>query len=186
MKILSGTGNGKEMGVDEFNRGMTTSIVETLDKNINRTVGRQWSVLIEVTPVAADDYYFYMKNEDDFDFAISAFRTQCAASETFFYDFVSGTPSFTASTELTPVNRNSSSSLAPDGTFTQDTDITGLTNEGTFYFDAVDTNGQMKTLESVSNIILTKGKAIGLRVASGGNLVRTLISFTELPQENVR
>lgn len=174
--IEDGTGRGFRAEVDSSNRLRARSVTESYDKAVN-TEGNQWSAYFTVTPTGAGDYFFYVKNNGTNDLLISDIRIMCASAETFTYEEVIGTP--TGGTTLTPVNRNFGSAKQVSGTVETGVDITGLTSEGTVFFERCDTANKRYKLSTTSNIIIPQGSAFAIKAATGTALVTCVVSLTE-------
>jgi len=178
-EIKDGTGTGNKMRVNSKNQASTFSVVETEDKSINRD-GRQWSLSFSTTPVGAGDYFFYLENTGTVDITITDIRTMCAAAETIDIDWVSGTPSYTADADITPVPKNGGSSKIPTAIAKLDTDITGLTDGGKIFFQRLDTANKMEHIRTSANIIIPQGTALGLKATTGTALITCTVSIVEL------
>ena len=90
---------------------------------------------------------------------------------------VSGTAA--GGTDVTPVPRNLGSAQVPTATIQTGTDITGLTSEGTIFFIQCDSTGVERHLSTSSNIIITKGKALGILVETATANVTGVVSIVE-------
>jgi len=176
--IIDGTGSGKEAMVDDHNRLQVFAITEPEDKYLNEW-GNVWSIYFTETPVGAGDYFFYLKNTGSKDLKISDIRIMCASADTFTYEFVSGTPSYTSSTALTPVARKLGSSKSPTATINSDTDTTNLTSEGVIFFERCATANTRYKLSTSSNILIPQGHAFAIKAATGTALVTCIISLIE-------
>lgn len=178
MIITSGTGTRYDAKVDSEHRLHTFSVTEPEDKHINRE-GKTWSVLSNTTAVGTGDYIFYFENTGTEAIAITDVRAIAGAATTLYIDKVSGTPTYTAGSDLTPVARNLGSSKTITATIKEDTNTTGLTNDGTIFFIRCDTANELVHLRTTSNIIIPQGQAIALRT-SVATSVEVLWSFIGL------
>ena len=179
MIIQDGTGSGYKAKIDSENRLTTFSVVETEDKHINRE-GKQWSLYFTETPLATNDYFFYLKNNGTSDLAISDIRIMCAGADVFTYEWVNGTPSYVVGTDIDPVVRNGGSSKVPDATIKKDVNITGLTSDGVMFFESTDTANKRYKLSTTSNMIIPQGVAFAIKATTGTNLVTCVVSLTSL------
>tara|TARA_Y100000310_G_scaffold90528_2_gene87819 strand:- start:13856 stop:14416 length:561 start_codon:yes stop_codon:yes gene_type:complete len=177
--IVNGNGIPHQATVDEFGNIFTSSVNEPTDKNANR-LGNVWSIYFTTTPVGAGDYFFYMKNTTDVVWAISDIRIMCASADTFNYNLVSGTPSYTSGTDITPTPRNTAFTHVPTGTIKKDTDTTGLTNNGTVFFERCDTANKRYKLSTSANILITQNKAFAIEAVTGTALVTCVLSLAVL------
>ena len=178
-QILDGEGTGVKAGVDSQHRLKTFSVTEVEDKTVNRD-GRQWSLYYSVTPVGANDIFFYLKNTGSTPIAITDIRSICSAPETLIYEWVSGTPVYVGSTDVVPTPKNGGSSKEASITCKFDTNITSLTEEGVLYFDRLDTANKMYKLSTSSNIIIPQGSAFALKATTGGNTITGVVSIVEI------
>ena len=176
MKIMDGKGTGSEAEVDTEGRLRGFSVTEAEDKHINTHSGRVWSIPFTVTPVGAGDYFFYFKNTSTEDYNITDIRIDAASADVVGIHWVTGTPSFTASTSLTAYSRNSGVTITPTATIESDTDTTGLADGGELYFLTCEAN-KLSHLRSTANIIITPGSAVALKAATGTAALKCTISL---------
>jgi len=179
MKIEDSAGGGYGAKVDDEHRLHTFSVVETEDKHINKE-GKQWSAYFTTTPTGAGDYFFYLKNTGAADLAISDIRIMGAATDTITYEWVSGTPTYSAGADVAPIARNGGSSKIPSATIKKDTNTTGLTSQGVIFFERFDTANKRYKLSTTSNIIIPQGSAIAFKAETGTSLITCIVSLTSL------
>lgn len=174
--------NGTYIDVTDENRMKVSAISSFLDFHTNRDNGEVWSVFMEsINPVGANDKFFYFKNDGDADYAITDIRASAATTAGRLYvKKVIGTATFTAGVDLTPVSRNTGLSPTISATIKSDTDITGLTDDGVFFYQDLDTVGKMEHLRTSSNIIISPGKAIAFEWGPATGEVTALVSFIKL------
>jgi len=175
--------SGTPMDVTDEHRGKVSSINQPLDQHINHHTGKVWSVsFFDINPIGAGDYVFYFNNTGSAEIAISDFRMSASTTVSrIFIDSVSGSPSFTAGVDLTPVSRNLGKPSAIDATIKSDTDTTGLTNDGVLFFMDLDTVDKMFHLSTSSKIVIPQGKSIAIRFEAATGELSGVISFIELP-----
>lgn len=176
--IQDGTGKGYFAKVNQFNQLTTSAITEPEDKFRNKD-GYQWSLSFTVTPVGAGDYFFYLTNTGDNDISITDFRFSSASAEVIYIDAVTGTPSYTSGTALTPQPKNLGSNREASITCYQDTDTTGLTKEGELFFVSMSGANDFEQLRTSANVIIPKGTALALRAITGGIALRGVVSIVE-------
>lgn len=177
MRLQDGQGRGNEAAVDSEGRLTAFAVVEAEDKHINKHVGKVWSLPFTVTPAAAGDYFFYLKNTGIEDYLITDVRIDAATAEVIGVHIVSGTPVYVTGTDITSVNRNLSANIEPTATVKFDTDITGMTDEGELFFLTCEANS-LAHLRSSSNIIVTPGSSIALLAAVGGVALKGMVSLS--------
>jgi hypothetical protein len=178
MKLEDGTGKGNFAQVDTSNRVLTFSVTEPEDKAQNK-IGEVWSVHANTTPVGANDYIFYFKNTGSTTIAITDIRVSAAGASTLYIQKVTGTPTFAAGADLTPLARNLGSSKTITATIKEDTNTTGLTSEGLIFFIECPVAATLYHLSTSSNIIVPQGQAIAM-YTDGTTAVESLWSMTTL------
>ena len=181
MKIEDGTGNGVFAKVNAQKQLDTFSIIEPEDRFLNKK-GKTWSIESNTTPVGANDFIFYFKNTGTETYAVTDIRASCAGASTLTINAVSGTPTFAAGSDLTPVARNRGSSETITGTIKEDTNTTGLTDDGTLFFLECDTANRLEHIKTTSNIIIPPGQAFAMQT-DGTTAVRVLWSFTVIDED---
>ena len=154
--------NGKVALVDEEGRLMAFAVSEPEDKHINREGGVHSAYFTE-TPAGANDYFFYIKNTGTTDIFITDVRCSAGAATTIYHESVSGAPSFISEESITTTNRNLGSPKTLTAQISHDTDITGLTSDGTLFFEKIVVADARYKLSTTSNIIIPQGKAVAFR-----------------------
>jgi len=175
--------NGTYVGVTDQNRMKARAVTELFDAHENHHHGTVWSLpFFDIDPVGANDKFFYITNTGTRDIAISDVRVSCGTTTGRMYiKKVAGTPSFTAGADITPVTRNTSKSPNLSATAKSDTDITGLTDDGTIFFLELDTVDKLFHLKTSSLIIISPGKAAALEWVAATGTVSGIVSVIELP-----
>lgn len=180
MKIEDGTGSASLAKVNSKFQLDTFSVSEPEDKFENRS-GNTWSVTASTSAVANDDYIFYFKNtSNNITYVVTDVRATATAACFLSIDYVKGTPTYTAASDLTPVNRNLGSSNTMSATIKEDTDITVITNSGRLFPIQVEAASKMAHLRTTSNIIIPPGQAIAMSSSSLTPTVTTTWSFSIL------
>lgn len=159
--ITDGKGRGFVAGVDGKNRldvhaqdDDRTEVVET---------GKAWSISFDnTTPAGNDDYFLYMKNTGSETYIVTDFIYSATADTTIEVRKVTGTPTFAGSeVPITPVSLNLGSAVVPTGTYSSDSDITGLVNGGVlFYLEAEAGVSQAQPFHG--GILMPPGTALAL------------------------
>jgi len=171
LQIEDGAGKGYSARVNDMNRLQTSAITETTDRHQNES-GRMWTIYFEVTPVGANDYFFYIENTGSETLHITDIRISSSVATQMKYHFVSGTPSYTTTKTATTTTRNSNSSRVPTATIRDDTDITGLTSEGVIFFDQCAVADTMYHLKTTSNVRIEPGGKFAIeKVAATGDVI---------------
>lgn len=181
MQIEDGEGTGIKAGVDKENRLKVFGVSEPVDRHVNRTEGKCWSVSFEaVTAAGANDYFFYLKNTGNETYTITEIRISSSVATKIDFDHVSGTPTYVTGTDCAITNKNLGSSVSPDVSCKYDTDITGLTDEGLLFFQQCAVVDTIYNLSTSSNIILAPGQAIALKRVAATGAVTGVISMAAL------
>ena len=181
MKILDGTGSGVEAKVNKNNQLSTASVTETGDRYQAR-LGNTWSVTQSTTPVGVNDYIFYFKNtSNDITYVVTDVRAIAGAATLLSIDSVEGTPTYAAGVDLTPVNRNIGSKNGMTATIKEDTNTTGLTDNGRIFPIQVEGASQLAHLRTTSTIMIPPGSAIAME-SSAVTSVTTTWSFSVLEE----
>lgn len=165
--IIKDPSNGDAARV-EHSRLQVGSVSRPEDKNLN-TQGRTFSLSFDVTPAAANSYFFYLKNTGLFDLLLTDVRIRSSVASAFDYDYVTGTPVYVTGTNAARVARKLGSPDILDIEAKYDTNITGLTDAGLLFSEGVDVANRTYHLAVSSNIILPQGSAIAFkRIAATG------------------
>ena len=177
MAIFQDAATGKTARVDDENRLATFAVTQGEDKHTN-VEGNYDSIYFEVTPVGADDYFLYLKNNGNADISITDIRISSTVATNIFLDHVTGTPSYVTGTAAEITNRNLGSSSVPAIDVKYDTDITALTKVGVLLFQECPATDTLYHFRSSSTIIIPQGQAIALRRVAATGLITCLISVS--------
>jgi hypothetical protein len=180
-QIEDGKGSGRHAAVNSEFQLVGFSVSETTDRHINYTNQGVWSLPFEgIDPVGADDYFVYFKNTGTKLYAVTDIRVESSVAGTVEVHGVSGTPSYTASLDITPVNRYLGSSKQPAATVKTDTDVTGLTSDGTLFYINCSTANELFHLRTTSNIFVPPGQSFALLWDQGTGVLKGLVSIVEV------
>ena len=174
--------NGTYVAVTGRNEMQVNSITHPADRNENEIDGSVWSYsFTDVNPVGANDYFIHISNTNGSDYVITDMRLWCTtATGNVVVHKVSGTPTFVGATEITGLSRNTNYSQAPDIAFKTDTDITGLTDNGTFFTLPLDTVGVLRHLSTSSGIIIGANGSVGLEWTGATGEISGTISIARV------
>jgi hypothetical protein len=179
IELQDGGGTGLRANVTEDSeKGRLDVSSRTADRiyYANRA-GDSYVVLVNVTPAAGNDVFFYMKNTaQDVTLVVDWYRLCCGNSETFdFFVNQTGVPGGDP-TPLTPINLNLSSGSAANGEFYEDPDITGLVSG-----DHID---RIRPPENVGGtglipggLRLTQNTVFTIQAVTGGSPIEATIGF---------
>lgn len=176
--IEDGAGQGFNAKVNKENQLDVFAVAEASDRTINRVDNKVWSLpFTGIDPAGASDYFFYIKNTGTIDLAITDIRIESSVAGTVAVNYVTGTPSYTSDTDVTPVNRYLGNSNAPAATIKTDTDTTGLTNAGTLFYITCDTTDKVYHLKTSSNIFIPPGQQIALLWDTATGVLQGVVSL---------
>lgn len=183
MTIIKNGGHDGDFGMLVKNTGhaQTDAITQPEDKWLNLNHEKVWSLPFEgIDPVGADDYFLYIKNIGSTNLAITDFRLESSVIGTVEVHSVSGTASYTADVDVTPVNRHTGSSVIPAVIVKTDTDTTGLTNNGVLFWINLDTADKLFHEKTTANVIIPPGQAIALLWDQATGVEKGMLSLVEL------
>lgn len=163
MIIKDGSGNGYTLRVNKENRANVDSVIRPFDQHINEVYEKAFSLTWDaIDPVGADDYFFYIENTGTKDLHLEDIKVRSTVAGSVELHRVTGTPSYTSDTDVTPVNRYLGSAKTITATIKTDTNTTGLTNAGVLDYircAVVDTDYMV---EISSHIIIPPGEKFAL------------------------
>lgn len=154
--------NGVVADVNPLNQLLVSSVSKAAAEELNLQ-GFVFSVYASVTPAGADDYFIYFTNTGTASVAIGSWEATSTVPTCIEMDVVTGTPSYIGAGDANVVNMNlgSASPLQVDAKV--DTDITGLTSEGTLStIECAIANTQYEK-NIASAIIIPQGKALAIK-----------------------
>jgi len=161
--IKDGSGTGRTLRVNEENRADVEAISRPIEQHINELYEKYFSLPFDaIDPVGADDYFFYLKNTGTKNLHITDLRARSTVAGTIEWHGVTGTPSFTSDTDITPVNRTLGSSQTLIATAKTDTNTTGLTSTGVLFYQRLDTANEGEHIRTSGHIIMKPGQAMAL------------------------
>ena len=175
MAVIKGP-DGFVADVDKENRLRTFAITQLDNKHLN-SEGRVWTVYFTVTPTAANDFFFYLKNTGTKNLFVTDVRVSSTVATQLFYRHVSGTA--VGGTAITVTSRNLGSAASPDATIEQGVDITGLTSEGILFFEECSIVDTLFKLTTQSNIIIPQGQAIAFERVEATGLIECVVTLAE-------
>lgn len=176
--IDNGNGPHRSASVNNYFQVETASVVESAERFYNKSIGKVWTILSNTTAVGAGDYILYIKNTGTDQLEISEIQALAGTATTLYIDEVTGTPSFTAGVDLTPLNRNIGSNNTITATIKEDTDTTGLTLLGSHLVQRLAVADTQYYQKPASRIIIPGGSAVAVRttVAAQVEMMATVIA----------
>lgn len=161
--IKDGSGNGHSLKITAENRATIDSVSRSVTQHINEVYEKHFSLTFEgIDPVGADDYFFYLSNTGTKNIHLTKFRLRSTVVGSVELHRVTGTPTFTAGTDVTAANRFLGSSNSPVATIKTDTNTTGLTVEDVLIRLRLDTVDKDFVDEALSHIIIPPGQSFAL------------------------
>lgn len=167
--------DGRVADVDEENRLTTFAVVQNEDKHANEA-GRYWSIYFQVTPTAANDLFFYLKNTGTKNLFVTDVRVSSDAITQLIYRQVSGTA--VGGTDSQVTSRKLGDSFSPTAIIQHGVDITGLTPGGVLFFEEASPVGELQPLKTTSNIIIPQGQALAFERIEATGLITCLVSLS--------
>jgi hypothetical protein len=163
MIIKDGSGTGNTLHINAENQAAVDAITRTLEQHINEIFEKQFSLTFEgIDPVGADDYFFYFKNTGTKNLHFTKFRFKSTVVGTVEIHAVTGTPSYTADTDVVPANRFLGSAKTITAIAKTDTNTTGLTNSATLVRLTLSTADTDFVDDVPAHIIVPPGQAMAL------------------------
>ena len=169
--------NGIAVEVDDENRMLTFATTQENDRHLT-VEGKTFSVHFFETPTAANDYFFYFKNNGLKDLFLTKTRISSSVPSIIYIDHVTGTPVYTVGTNAETSNKNLGAASTLEADAIHDVDITGLTSGGTLLFEQCAVADTRYTLEINSNIIIPQGQAIALRREAATGSIHCVLSIS--------
>ena len=178
--LIQGAISGKFADVDDNNMVKADSVSRTKDNFINGESGKVWSLSFDsIDPAGAADKFFYIENTGSEPLRITDIRLSSTVAGIVHVKKVSGTPVYVSETVVSGVSRRTGKSPTLQATANTDTDITGLSDEGTwFYIDVTDAGGSAH-LRTSSNIIIDSGDALALEWSAATGILTGTVSIVE-------
>ncbi len=186
MIIKDGNGTGYTAAVTLDNRLSVDSVSVSREHHINSDHQKAFSLPFDaIDPVGADDYFFYVKNTGTLNLHITDVRLRSTVAGVVEIHVVTGTPTFTAGSDIAPVNRVLGSTNTLTATLKTDTDTTGLTSTGILFYMNVDTAvlGDDTHLKTTSHLIIPPGQALAFLWDTGTGILSGVISMHEGQEE---
>lgn len=138
-----------------------------------------WTLEVTQTPAGPSDYFFYMRNSDSRrDLVITRIQCDATTAEGVEVQFVTGTPAG-GTAAGSPLSRNAGIGNTFSGVVEGGSDITGLTDSGTFERLSIPAGGKDVIDLLERPVILPRAQATNIGVAllalTGGITINALI-----------
>lgn len=172
--------DGNIAKVDDMGRLNTLAVSQDATQSLNND-GRMFNINFSVTPVGANDLFFYLKNTGIESIGICQISVSSTTPTKLTYEFVGGDPVFVGETDAEVLNLNlgSASTLSVDAKV--DTDITGLTSLGVLDFEECSIADTLFTKKIPSGIIVPQGRAIAFRRVEATGLIEGVVTLSVIP-----
>ena len=179
VQIVDGQTGNSAIVTDEY-RLETDTVSRSITQHINEKYEKHFSLTFEgIDPAGADDYFFYYKNTGTRNIHFTKFRFQSTVAGNVEIHHVTGTPSYAADTDVTPVNRTIGSTKTITSTIKTDTNTTGISNSGTLIKLRIDTVNKDYLDNAPSHIIVPPGQAIALLWDTSTGVLSSTIDLYE-------
>jgi hypothetical protein len=182
MRIKDGSGSGREARVNIQNRLEVESISQSVEHRANLE-GKAWNLVVQRTPTAAGDYFFYFKNTGTESYVLEGFTYRVASAESVQL-WINKTGTAAGGTALTPVNVNGGSSRVISATIETGVDITGLAN-GEVADRIWMTNTATQAFNFEQDIFLPPGSTFSIEATTGGVQIDMVIVIHELRETDL-
>ena len=176
MMIEDGHGTGRKVHVTDEGCLCAKAVTIHFEQHVNVEYEEAYSAIISRTPTAANDCFFYIKNNSDNDMYVCSLTLSAATDETIQIKIKdTGTPAGT--TDNTPINRNASSGKQADVTAYDGVDITALS--GGSVVDQIDVDGATGSEKFRWNscFIIPKNQTLTLYAVTGGIAIKATIGM---------
>lgn len=178
--FLQGNRSGKFADVNGDFQLLTDATARHRSEFLNGKGGKVWALDINaIDPVGAADKFFYLRNTGSTDIKIHSIRLSSTVAGIVTVKKVSGTATFTAGIDITPLSFSSSATPFVSATIKTDTDTTGLTDEGVWARMSLDTANREVLHEIPSTIMIANGGALALEWSAATGILSGTIVITE-------
>jgi len=178
--FIQGVVSGKFADVDSNNMVKADSVSRTKDNFINGETGKVWSLSFDaIDPAGAADKFFYLQNTGSEAIRITDIRLSSTVAGIVSLKKVSGTAVYVSETVVTGVSRRTGKSPTLQADVRIDTDITGLSDGGTWFYLPLSSPGQQAHLSTSSNIIIDAGDAIAFEWDTATGIITGTVSVVE-------
>jgi len=179
MPIYGGTSN-LPADVNSHHQLTVDSVSRSKDNFINGESGKVWSLSFSaIDPVGAADKFFYLENTGAEPIRITDIRLSSTVAGIASVKKVSGTPTYVGATAVTGLSRRTGKSPVLQATVNTDTNITGLTDDGTWFLIPLDSAGKQVHLSTSSNIIIDSGGALAIEWDTATGILTGTVSAVE-------
>ena len=177
MIIEDGHGSGIKAKVGKEGCLCTKAVAIPFAYHINQEHQEAYSIVIEKTPTAAGDCFFYIKNNSES--SMIGINVSLAVDTTKevvrMMGGVVGTPAGT--TDNIPVNLNGASGKSADVDSYDGVDITGLSGGANMFEFVVAPDESSKTFKTDTYVILPKNGTMALYAVTGGINIHCMLSL---------
>lgn len=175
--FITGTRSKLNADVNDDFQLLTDATARHRSEFLNGKDGKVWALDIDaIDPVGAADKFFYIKNTGTVDIKVHSIRISSTVTGFVLIKKVTGTASFTAGADVTPLSFRTNQTPIVQATIKTDTDTTGLTDVGVWDRISLDTANREVHHEIPSTIMISPGGAVALEwSAATGALTGTII-----------
>lgn len=177
MQIEDGGRKGTKAVVTEEGCLCTRAIAIPFAFHVNAQHQEAYGIILEKTPTAAGDCFFYIKNNSESDLiGINiSLATDTTAEKIRMVGGVVGTPGGT--TVNTPINLNAGSGKTADITCYDGVDITGLAGGASLFEFRIAPDESSRTYKTDTYVILPKNKTMALYAVTGGINIHCMMTI---------
>lgn len=178
--FIQGNRSGRFADVNDDFQLLSDSTARHRSEFLNVKDGKVWALDIDaIDPAGAADKFFYIKNTGTVDIKIHSIRISSTVAGFVSVKKVSGTASFTAGADVTPLSMRTNTAPVVQATIKTDTDTTGLTDQGVFDRISLDTADREILHTYESTIMIGAGGAVALEWSAATGILTGTIMITE-------
>lgn len=164
--------DGRFGSFDDDGNFNTNAVLQPHPEFLNTKEGKVWALDINaIDPVGADDKFFYFKNTGASPVKIHSVRLSSTVAGFVTVKKVTGTPTFTAGTDVTPLSFNTNKAPVVTATIKTDTDTTGLTDVGVWERISLATANVENNIDIESTIIVGPGGCMAFEWSAATGII---------------
>jgi len=178
--FIQGSGSGLFADVNADFQLLTDATARHRSEFLNGKDGKVWALDIDaIAPVGAADKFFYIQNTGTVNIKVHSLRLSSTVAGFVSVKKVTGTASFTAGSDVTPISFRANQTVGVQAVIKTDTDTTGLSDIGVWDRLALDTANREVFHEIPSTIMISPGAAMALEWSAATGVLTGTVIITE-------
>ena len=178
--FITGTRSKLNADVNDDFQLLTDATARHRSEFLNGKDGKVWNLDINaIDPVGAADKFFYLKNTGSVDIKVHSIRLSSTVVGFVAVKKVTGTASFTAGVDVSPLSFKTNATPVVGATIKTDTDTTGLTDEGVWGRMSLETVDREVLHDFPSTIMIAPGGALALEWSAATGALTGSVMITE-------